>query len=469
MFDHTLESRSGGEDVQSVVPWNRRWKNILTIVAIGVIANILLIANPGFYSHDELDWQNRIARNDYPWSFGLGSFTTSPFFRLLGTILISMSLRLPLQPVGAHLTDVLLSIATACLLYLAVALFRPDRALPAAILFMLMPGFAYSAGWVAAGFDIQFTFWGLVYILCAVIYWRGGHPLHLIAGLVALVIALGCKETALSIPICAALVLFVDRHRIDRRRVAILAVLTGGPVVVYLALGATRIVRMSVSGEGGYRFGDGLQVLKNLVAYFGFPFAPGPFGPGIVEIQAFPFWDTRQVLRLIAPHLVLIGLILWRAGLRWVLIYLIAFYATLLPVLPISKYETQYTYAGSLAIAIALALVWERQWLVAVPVALLTLILVAHGLTIQQQMYRTGICQTRALETLKAALKDTAPDAPLAVLVRDDTPLWVIAVIARAVHDNSFPLRSEFVKVSVTHDPDKAGMVFHTDCSVSIR
>ena len=102
---------------------------------------------------------------------------------------------------------------------------------------------------------------------------------------------------------------------------------------------------MSVSGEGGYRVGDGSQVLKNLLAYFGFPFAPRPFAPGNVEIQAFPFWDTRQVLRLILPHLVLIGLILWRAGTRWALIYLIAFDATLLPVLPISKYETQYTYA----------------------------------------------------------------------------------------------------------------------------
>jgi hypothetical protein len=456
--DPTVSTRDSG-DPENKASWDWPWKDILTIVAIGVIANILLIAIPGFYSHDELDWQNRIARNDYPWSFGLGNFTTSPFFRLLGTIFISASLRLPLQPVGAHLTEVLLSIATACLLYRAVALFRPGRALAAAILFMLMPGFAYSSAWVAAGFDLQFTFLGVVYILCAVTYWRGGHLLYLIVGVVAFVIALGCKETALSIPICAALVVFIDRDRIDRRRVVILAAFTGGLVVIYLALGATRIVRMSVSGEGGYRFGDGLQVLKNLLAYFGFPFAPK-----IVEIQAFPFWDTRQVPRLILPHLVLIGLILWRAGPRWALIYLIAFYATLLPVLLISKYETQYTYAGSLALA--MALVWERQWLVAVLVALLTLILVAHGLTIQQEMYRTGICQTRALETLKAVLKDTAPEAPLAVLVRDDTPWWVIA---RAVHDNSFPLRGELVKVSVTHDSDRAGMVFNTDCSVSIR
>ena len=134
--------------------------------------------------------------------------------------------------------------------------------------------------------------------------------------------------------------------------------------------------------------------------------------------------------------------------------------------LPISKYETQYTYAGSIALAIALALVWERRWFVAVPVAVLTLILMAHGLTIQQQMYRTGVCQTRALETLKAVLKDAAPEAPLAVLIQDDTPWWVIA---RAVHDNSFPLRGELAKVSVTHDADKAGMVFHADCSVSTR
>jgi hypothetical protein len=466
MFNRTLFA-SGNDNgaAQSEAACNSLGKDILTIVAIGVIANILIIAIPGFYGHDELDWQNRIARNDYPWSFGLGNFTTSPFFRLLGTIFISASLRFPLQPVMVHLTDVLLGTATACLLYRAVALFRPDRALAAAILFTLMPGFAYSAGWVAAGFDIQFTFWGVAYILCAVKYWRGGHQLYLIVGLAAFVIALGCKETALSVPICAALILFIDCNRIDRRRVAILAALTGGLIVVYLSLRATQILRISVSGEGGYRFGDGSQVFRNVLAYFGFPFAPG-----IVEIQAFPFWDARLVPRLILPHLVLVGLILWRGGPRWALIYLIAFYATLLPVLPISKYETQYTYAGSLALAIALALVWERQWFVAVPIALLTLILVAHGLMIQQRLYRLGVCQTRALETLKAVLKDTATEAPLAVLIRDDdAPWWLIGVIVRAVHDNSFPLRGEFVKVSVTHDPDKAGMVFHADCSVSIR
>ncbi len=409
MFNRTLvASESENLDPQNIAHWDRRWQDTLTIVAIGIFANLLIISIPGFYSHDELDWQNRIARNDNPWSFGLGSITTSPFFRLLGTIFISTSLRLPLQPFSAHFTDVLLAVATACLVYRTVALFRPDRALAAAILLMLMPGFAFSAAWVAAGFDIQFAFWGAAYVLCAVQYWRGGHQLYLVLAVAVFAIALGCKRNG---ALDSALRRFGAVHRpqrIDRRKVAILAALTGGLIFVYLGLRAPRILRMSVSAEGGYRFGDSSQILENLLAYFGFPFAPG-----MVEIQSFPFWDVRLVARLIVPHLVLIGLILWRAGPKWALIYLVAFYATLLPVLPISKYETQYTYAGSITVAIALALLWERRWFVAVPVSALALILAAHALTIQLQMYRTGVCQTRALDTLKAVLKDTAPEAAL--------------------------------------------------------
>src|SRR5579862_4312283 len=112
MFDRALiRGQAGGDARDNAGDW--RWKDILAIVAIGLIANLLIIAIPGFYSHDELDWQNRIARNDYPWSFGLGSLAASPFFRLIGAIVISASLRLPLQPFAAHLSDVLLGVATA--------------------------------------------------------------------------------------------------------------------------------------------------------------------------------------------------------------------------------------------------------------------------------------------------------------------------------------------------------------------
>ena len=274
MFDRALIASPIGNGAAQGSPRDWSWKDILIIVAIGVIANLLIIAIPGFYSHDELDWQNRIARNDYPWSFGLG---TSPrrlssgcsarlSFRRRSGFLYNPSRRIlptfcwPSPPRASSIAPLRSSGRTAPLprpffsCSCRASPIRPHGSPP--------------------GLTFSLLFWGSAYIFCAVQYWRGGHPAYLIAALAAFVIALGCKETALSIPICAALVLFIDRDRVDRRRVAILAALTGGLIVVYLALGAARILRMSASGEGGYRFGDGSQVFKNLVAYFGFPFAP---------------------------------------------------------------------------------------------------------------------------------------------------------------------------------------------------
>ena len=275
-------------------------------------------------------------------------------------------------------------------------------------------------------------------------------------------IALGCKETAVSSSSCAALVLFIDRDRAEPRRVTNVAALTGGLIAAYLRARRrpdppdqrVRRGRLSFSATVPRSSRTSLPILASRLA-LEFPRSSSFHS----EVRA-----TRS--KPSAPHLVLIGLILRRAGPKWTLIYLIAFYATLLPVLPISKHETQYTYAGSIALALALALLWERKSFVAVPVAVLTLVLVAHSLTIQQWMYGAGVCQTRALDTLNAVLKDIAPEVPLTILVRDDTPWWVIA---RAVHDNSFPLRGEFMKVSVTRDPGNAGMVFHSDCAVSAR
>jgi len=218
---------------------------------------------------------------------------------------------------------------------------------------------------------------------------------------------------------------------------------------------------MAAFGGGGYRLGGSLRFLSNAVPYFGFPFAAG-----IRDIRSFPMRSPHQAILLSLPHLVLIAIILRRGGLKWALIYIAAFYATLLPVLPISKYESQYTYSYSIALAIALALVWDRRLTIAIPVASLILILVIRDLLIQLWMYQTGVCQTRALETLKAVLPDMAPADRHTILIASDTP-WM--VIARSLRDNSFPLRGEFVTVSVTRDPGQAGLVFHSDCRVSIK
>lgn len=441
---------------------NRGHYNILLILFFGLSWNILLISTPGFFSHDELDWRNRIARNLDPWTFGLGDFVHSPFFRPIGTIIISAWLRIPIQPIGSHLAEVVLSVATACLIYKLVSLYSPERALAASFLFMLTPGFAFSAGWIAAGFDILYTLFGVLCILSAVLYWRGGHIVFLTFSMLSFLIALGCKETALSIPVCAAIVMFIDRHEIDRRRAGIFAAFMTMFVLLYLAFGVGRILRVAASGEGGYKFGSAANALSNMVPYFGFQFAPR-----MMLMQEYAVRNPAEFFRFAWPHCLLLALILWKGGPKWLFIYIIAFYATLLPVLPISKYETQYAYAGSIAIAVALAMLWDRRWTVAVPVALLTLLLVFHNFRLQRMMYEVGGCQTRALDTVQASLMSLAPAGNSSVLIAYDTPGWV--VLARALHDNSFSVHGAFEKVSITTDAKDAAMVFNGDCSVSVR
>lgn len=439
--------------------WSRG--DILALVATGIVLNLMLIGIPGFYAHDELDWRNRIARDDDPWTFGLGSLAESAFFRPLGTLIVSTILRLPSQPLAAHLAHVLIAVATACLVYAAVALFRPDRALAAAILFMLTPGFAYAAGWIAAGFDLQYTAFGVLSILSAILFWRGGGFVWLFVSMASLTVALGCKETALALPVCAALVMVIDRDRIDRRRAAILIAVGAAILSAYLACRFHRLLAVSASGGGGYKFGDARNFFANMVPYFAFPFSTR-----MLEIGGFRSESAAHAIGSIAPHLVLLGLIVWRGGVAGLFLYLVAFYATLLPVLPISKYETQYAYAGSIVLAIALALVWDRRWFIAVPVAALVVMLVDHAFFIQRSMYEHGVCQTRALDTLKAVLPATAPVDQPAVLISDDVPWWILS---RALRDNSFPLRGALVKVSETWDERAAVMVLHGDCSVSLK
>lgn len=431
------------------------------IVFAGLLLNAALISIPGYFSHDELTWINAINRGSGGWGFGLGNPLHSPFFRLLGTIVISASLRLPLEPFGAHFIESLIAIATACILYQIVRAFRPERALAAAILFMVMPGFAFDVGWVAAGFDVQFTFWGALSVLWGIQYWRRGNVAYLTGSIVAYAIALGCKETALSIPICALLVMWSDRTNLNKRHTAYLISSVFIVTMIYFGIRWNSLFHMSTAGSGGYAFGGKGRILHNAVPYFGFPFAYH-----LQEITNFPSGHYLQMLLLCFPHLLLVGAIFFRYGWKWSAVYLVAFYATLLPVLPISKFETQYEYAASIPLAVSLALLWSRQWLSMVAVSVLTIVLVAHSLVIQNAMYETGACQARALTSLQASLRSLKTPANPSILIQNDQPWWVLV---RAVVQNQFSTDGQSFVASATHDPAIANMEFDSSCVIHLK
>jgi len=439
-------------------------ERVTIIIAAAVLINVLLIAIPGYFSHDELDWRNRIATGNDPWGFDLANLRLSPFFRPLGAAAISLALRLPLQPFASHAALVLLQSLNCCLLYGLVCCFRPDRAFAAALLFAAMPGAAFAAGWIAAGFDMEFTFFALCSLGAAVCFWRRGHWSWGTLSVVAFIAGLLCKETAITIPVAAAGLAFCDRARLDRRRVAVLSAAAVGIVLTYLLLRLPTLVHLGSGADGnagGYAFGRFANMGSNALAYFTFPFlATAP------EVGNLLDQPLVRILPSIGCHIALIVILYLRHGWLAPVLYVMGYFVTLLPVLVISKYETQYLYASSIAISIALTLAWRRQPGYAVPTVVLASILCLHTARIQYAMYMTGACQTRVLQTTEAVLPLVKSPGAAVVYAPGGTPAWVLA---RALFQNPFHVDGRQVDVTISRQPDAATMRFLPDCSVTLN
>jgi len=433
-------------------------ERLLLIVMVTCVLNAILIAVPGYFSHDELDWLNRIQRGQGGWDFGLGDYHSSPFLRVLGAFIISAALRLPLQPFGSHAAMVLLQAVNCCLLYGLVSRFRPDRALAAAVLFAVMPATAFVAGWIAAGFDLLFTLFGLCALLAAVSFWRLGSWMWGVLAVAAFAAALLCKESALTLPLTAFVLAILDSELVEWRRVAVLAVGVVSVAALYLLLRIPALVHNGQTGEGGYGFSNMLAAVWHAIAYLGFPFAVT-----MPETSGFLDRYTLWIAIPVALHVLLLVLLWARFGFRGPLLYLVGYFIPLLPVLLISKYETQYLYAPGIVTSVALAMVWKRSPLFVVPTAVLALLLVDHSLTVQRNDYTTGGCQTRALETAAAVLPFLKPSDARIIYAPNDTPWWVLA---RAVFQNPIPLGDQYVFVEFSQHPDGATMRFLPNCGV---
>ncbi|MGO9306542.1 MAG: glycosyltransferase family 39 protein [Candidatus Korobacteraceae bacterium] len=448
--------------VQQMVGFSR-WplgERLLVIIAVTCLLNVTLIAIPGYFSHDELDWSNRILSGDAGWGFGLSSLRNSPFFRPLGAPAISLALRLPLQPFTSHAALVFLQSLNCCLLYLLVRAFRPDRALAAAILFAIMPGTAFAAGWIAAFFDLQFTFFALCSFAAAIKFWRRRDWIWGILSVAGFAAGLLCKETAIVIPLGAAVLAVCDRARADLRRVAMLGGAAAGITLIYALLRLPALIRIGTTGVGGYAFGKLATFGTNALSYFGFPFAIR-----MTEITGFSDQSWREILIPIVIHAVLVGFLWVRCGKSAPFLYLIAYFLPLLPVLIISKYDTHYFYASSIAMSVALALMWGPRLSYAIPTIALGALLVLHGFRIQYSMYVTGACQTRALQTTAAVLPLVNSSGAPIVYASDSTPWWVLA---GALHGRVFHVDGRNMSVVLSHHGDGASLQFSADCDVTL-
>jgi hypothetical protein len=283
-----------------------------------LILQLPLILNPGYFSHDDLEW---IARADVstwsalPW---VSWFDLSPlqYRPLTFNLWLVLAHAFGATPLLMHLACVALGTANAWLLsrVLVRAGLRESVAHGAAIAFSLCPYVVYVHGWTGTLADLLTLAFGLLAARCLQSTQDSSQARAFVlvgASTALIAAALLSKESAIVLPFLIPLAAYRD---LSTRAIRIAISLAMAAAVVYL------LVRWPVLADGGHLDSAYAWSIRNVPArlaeYILFPFAPPLF-----EIA--PLLD-KSIARLVAAAACALLLLaaLSTAGWRWPLAWL---------------------------------------------------------------------------------------------------------------------------------------------------
>ncbi len=385
-----------------------------------MLAQLPLILNPGYFSHDELQWWARadVAHwTQLPWVSWLA--VTDFQYRPLTFNLWLLLAHGFAKPFLMHLIMVGLGSVNAVLLGRGIEGAAASRrtAFIAAILFVLTPFVVYTHGWTATLADLLTLMAALLGLRVAQ---RMASPSVrgdvIRGGLVVLLtgIALLCKESAVVVP--AFLLLALYRHP---RRKVVWAVFAASAAVValYLAI-RLQIILRTPRDASAYAWALD-HVPRRLLEYALFPFMPPLLEVGPVL--------AKSATRLIAAALCLTALFtaLASAGWRWPLAWLALYTVLLTPVLVLGMSYDHYAYFASAAAVGIIAVAWSQVTLPSkIVIAAVTAVAVAHAGAIMLRMRAVGIVQHNFYVDLTEHLQ-TAP-GPVDISVRNPADRWML-------------------------------------------
>lgn len=382
---------------------------IALIYLFAVLMLLPLIANPGYWSHDELQKYDYLITNgfmDYlnqhlrihPGKSFAAPVRPIPFF-FQGVL----SFFLRDYPVLVHLFAVVVHATVASLLFVVCKRFDLTArvSLLAALVFLANPMTLLATGWSAALMDQWYLLFGLLLLLEADKFWtleKGGWK-HL-----ALIFLFSCaailsKETAIVLPALLAIPLLLGRVRLRDLRYWIAISACVLPILTFVLFRATAILTSFDSANTG-RYAPELEnISDNILVYFLYPFQPV-----LYEAGSWTRLSTWSLALACSAHVLLV-LLLWRTfGLKAVLVYLAAYFAFLIPVLTIDIKGSHYLYASAVPLSIAVAALWasRRSWFSSLATAALAMLLVAHSALFQFKIYDTGMCMNRIMYSTEA-------------------------------------------------------------------
>jgi len=351
------------------------------VFAAALLAQLPLLLNPGYFSHDELQWAAMAGNGQ---AFSWLAIDTFQFRPLTFNLWMWLSQQLFAQPQAFHTVLVAWGAGNTALLY-AIGRGFGVGARPAALgalAFALGPYAAYVHGWVGTLGDLIWLSCALLIVL-AVQRLRNVVIAVVIAATLTAVALLG-KEAAFAIPPMLAVAWWFD----DRKSTWAAATLAAGAVAAaYLALRWNVLLHAPRVGEQ-YTLSLAHVPLRWL-EYQLFP-------------SIFPLLETFTTFaRGFGVHIVIAGVLwlglfaaLWRAGWRYAAVFVVGGIAALLPVLPMGSSWNHYAYGFAAVASMSVAAAWSHtaRW-GRVAIALFALLNVLHGANVMRLMYSVGQVQ----------------------------------------------------------------------------
>ncbi|AWV08638.1 hypothetical protein [Marilutibacter maris] len=427
---------------------------------LAFLAQWPLVANPGYFSHDELQWAARAWSADggpLPWMAWTdpGVFQYRP---LTFNLWLWLSRHLFDTPMAFHAVLVAMGALNTALL---AGLLRrlgaaPAMALIGALGFALGPYATYVHGWVGTIGDLL---WVAMALACGWVCSTSSSTLPGARRPRQAAVAIGCalltaigllaKEAALSIPALLAVAALLDRERPGWRWGLLGSAL---PAAAYLAL---RIGVLGAAGEGSGAYAWSIERIPvRALEYF-------------VFLPQFGAFETLSALvRGFADPSVWVAIALWlvvlaalaRTGWRAPAALVGGGLAALGPVLVLPTAYNQYGYGFAAVVAGVFALAWPRlpRWGRAAT-GLLAVLVLWHGIHVMRWMHRVGEVQAVFTPALVEAVRDRDPARPLRLRVAADAKAWMFMRLTHEIpHVRGEPIGGRVVLVDGDVEGDAA-------------
>lgn len=448
------------------------WRYHALICFVGLVALIPLLANPGYFNHDEFQRADHVFRLGF-WDYMLafvtlepGASFATPVRPLSFAVQGVQALAMRDAPWLVHLSDIAMHLGASCLVMALAFRVLADRsaALMAGLFFAISPNAIFAVGWNAALMDRLYVVFTLIAALAAMRVvrepaWRIGYLVVLVASGLAVL----SKETAIVAPALMLVLVILSVQSLRSPRFwGLLACWAAPGAAVLLTRIPSLVASFSTERVAHYQ-PSVLNVPRNALVYFGYPFlVPLQEALNWVFLAPWQIW-----LAAIAHAALVVGIwyfYRWRAA----LIYLGSYFLFTVPVILLPALGSHYLYGSGVALAVGVAALTvallKRRLYIPFAVVLAGIgAMILHSGGSMATIYEIGRCMKATEATLQNVHEVLGYPEQLTVATAPGAPEHILR---RLITGRDQVGTDRLVDVEI--QPAPADAEFFADCSVGL-